>query len=304
VTRAATGVSFSVPEDALGSTIIVLDKPDWLVLPDADAPVIEAVSVGKTAAMQVSDDMNAGRLDASPPNITFTLRDKLNPISSSDLSVSLDGVNVTSAQGKVKIDRSRDGRRADVIITPGELSRDKHTLMLRVSDATPGHNVRTALLSFDTSPLLRNGDFETLRPDGTAEHWRVAAWSVKPDTKWETTVAKGAGRTGNAIKMTGTAGNIYLVVGQPVDVTPGATYIFSGYYKCESDQSCGASLYGRPEGDVKEQYTSTTFEPATDWTPFSWEVTAEQGHIFYEAFVVNTSHGTVYFDDLTLAPKE
>ena len=125
------------------------------------------------------------------------------------------------------------------------------------------------------------------------------------DQKWKTTVAKGEGHTGSAVKMTGIGGNLYLIVGQKSKLVAGQTYIFSGWYRSEAEDGCGVSLCGPVEGDLKQQYVeSPKLENVAEWTPFSWEVTAEAGHTSFEVFVWSKGKGVSWFDDLQLMPKE
>jgi len=305
VTSSADAISFSLPPDASHRAIILHDKPAWLVLPDTDAPTLQAASVGAVVLDPAADAMDAGHFWQMPSSIIFTVADRLNPIAGDRVRAYISGRPLGTYGGKLQIDQSSDGKRADLIISPGNLPEAKHTVTLIVPDATPAHNILTAQLAFSTAPLLRNGDFEQGRFGSTPYGWRIAGWGPDAETKYESIVVKGAGRSGSALRITGIAGSLYLVVGQRVEVVPGQTYLFSGYYKTDGEQHCGVSLYGRAQGDVKQQHVvSPAFEPAPDWTSFSWEVTAELGHSFYEIFVWSKSKGSVYFDDLQLRPKQ
>ncbi len=304
VTKSPAGISFSLPPDASQRAVILLDKPPWLVLPDTEAPILQAVSVGSVALDLAAETMDAGHF-WEVPAIIITVADRLNPIATGRARAYLSGRPLDSYGGKLEIDQSADGKHADLTISPGSIPEAKYTLTLIVPDATPAHNLLKAQLVFSTAPLLRNGDFEQGRFGSTPYGWRIAAWGPNPETKYESIVVKGAGRSGAGLRMTGIAGSLYLVVGQQVEVVPGETYLFTGYYKTEADQQCGVSLCGKAEGDLPQQYViSPTFEPAADWTPFSWEVTAELGHTFYEVFVWSKSQGSVFFDDLQLRPKD
>jgi hypothetical protein len=305
VARTATAIRFSLPDDALGSTVVLLNKPQWLTLPDTEPPVLEAVTVGGIALDVKTEPLNAGRFSEAPQSILLTVSDKLNPIADGRVQVAIDGQLATPGDDHVTVTQSKDGRHADITIELGKLAPDKHTVAVTLVDATPRHNSLDIQMAFSTAPLLLNGDFEAARPDDSPRYWRHAAWNRKPDTAYETTVAKDKGRSGNALKITGIAGNLYLIVGQQVEVQGGNTYVISGYYKTDGDDVCAASFYGKPAGELKEQYISSPMLPAApDWTPFSWEFTAEQGHPLYEVLVWSKYKGDVYFDDLELQPKE
>ncbi len=305
VKKAATGTSFSLPGDAAGSTIILLDRPKWLALPDTEAPVLKAAGIGDMALSPNGATMNAGHFFETPSPLVFTVADKLNPINSGALTVLIDGRPVSAYGGKVAIDQSADGKHADITVTPGELDKQDHTVSVVVPDATPRRNTLRLGVAFSTAPLVANAGFEQANASLVATGWRYAAWGVKEDTKWKTIVAKGEGRTGSAVKMTGIGGSLYLIVGQQSKLVAGQTYIFSGWYRSEAEDGCGVSLVGPAEGDLKQQYVeSPKLEKAAEWTPFSWEVTAEAGHTSFEVFVWSKGKGVSWFDDLQLMPKK
>jgi len=305
VKKSATGTFFSLPADGAGSTIILLDRPKWLSLPDTDAPVLKAAGIGDMALSPNGVTMDAGHFFETPSRIVFTAADQLNPINGDAITVLIDGRKVSEYGGKVKIDQSADGKHADIIVTPGDLAKREHTVTLVVPDATPRRNALKLGIAFSTAPLVANAGFEKANRNLVATGWRYAAWGVNKDTKWKTIVAKGEGHTGSAVKMTGIGGNLYLIVGQESKLVAGQTYIFSGWYRSEAEGGCGVSLCGPAVGDLKQQYVeSPKFENTAEWTPFSWEVTAEAGHTSFEIFVFSKGKGVSWFDDLELMPKE
>ena len=305
VKKAAVGTSFFLPGDVAGFTIILLDRPKWLALPDTEAPVLKAATIGDIALSPNGATMDAGHFSETPSRLVFTVADKLNPINGGATTVLIDGRQLSAYGGKMEIDQSADGKHADIIVTPGELPKQDHTVTVVVPDATPRRNALNLGLAFSTAPLVANAGFEQANTNLLATGWRYAAWGVREDTKWKTIVAKGEGRTGSAVKMTGIAGSLYLIVGQESKLVAGQTYIFSGWYRSEAEDGCGVSLCGPAVGDLKQQYVeSPKFENAADWTPFSWEVTAEAGHTSFEIFVFSKGKGVSWFDDLQLMPKE
>ena len=202
-------------------------------------------------------------------------------------------------------EQAPDGKSATITVRFGELPPDKHTLSISVPDATPHSNTATLAVTFNTSPLLLNGDFEQGGGAAFATHWRHAAWGRKPETQYDTVVAEGEGRSGNAVKLTGIADPLYLIVGQEVPLQAGQSCVFSGYYRTEADQKLGVSLVGTQTGELKQQYVeSPPFTPSTEWAPFEWEVLAEAGHPEFEVFLWSKSKGSVWFDDLQLMPKQ
>jgi len=305
ITRSSAGTCFSLPRDALRSAVILCDRPAWLKLPDTDPPALKAVSVNGVGLDIAGGVPDAGRFGGPPKSIVFTVADELNPVCGPEIMVTFNGMPVQVHGGTVRIDQSSDGRSADIIITPGALPNAAYALSVTVPDATPRRNTLRAGLTFTTAPLLINGDFEQANSAGAPTGWRIAAWGVNAETTYETKVVKGAGRTGGGLKMTGIAGNIHLVVGQQVNVVPGNTYVFSGYYKTAGNETAFVSLFGKQEGELKQQYvTSPNFPAAADWTPFSWEVVPEPGHPLFEVFCCSKFRGDAYFDDLQLKPKQ
>ena len=304
VVKGKDGLSFSLPGDAIGSSLVLLAKPAWLTLPDTEPPVIEAVSVAGKAAQLVEGEVNVGHLDVTPASIMITAADKLNPIHPRETKVLLNGQLPDSFGGALKLQQSADGKHADIVITPGTLPPDKYTLRVEVADATPARNSTVALVIFNTAPLLRDGGFEELDDDGKLKYWSFGSWHSSEATKYKIELAKGEGRTGNALRFTGTSGRLNMVVGQPVDLLPGTTYVLSGYSKGDCNGGY-ASLIGKAVGDAKAQYDNTSScRQADDWTPFSWEITPAENNKNYMIYLRSTSIGSVYFDDVTLSVKE
>ncbi len=304
VDKSEAGLAFSLPTDAIGSTVILLSKPDWLTLPDTDAPTIEAASVAGVAVTPIEDTMTVGHLDETPKNLMFTVADATNPISARHIKVLLNGQPVSSTGGSLKIDQSPDGKHADIIITPGDLPKDKHNIMLIIPDATPARNTLIARLTFTTAPLLRDGGFEELDDKGKPKHWSFGSWHSGEASDYKISIAKGEGRSGNALKFVGITGRLNMVVGQPVDLVPGRTYILSGYSKGDCNGGY-ASLIGKAVGDAKAQYDNTSpCKQADDWTPFSWEITPAESNKNFIIYLRSTSKGTVYMDDIKLQAKQ
>lgn len=286
-------------------TLVLMSKPDWLALPDAEAPQLSLVKVNDTD-MQPEDGMlELGWRAAAPDSVLVTVTDALNPIAANRALATLDGRALADFGGAVDIQQADDGKSVTMAFRLGELPPDKHTLSIWVPDATPHSNTATLAVTFNTSPLLLNGDFEQGGGAAFATHWRHAAWGRKPETQYDTVVAEGEGRSGNAVKLTGIADPLYLIIGQPAQLQGGHSYVLSGYYRTEGDQRVGASFNGTPAGELKQQYVeSPPFPPSAEWAPFEWEFHPEPGHPEFEVFLWSKSKGSVWFDDLQLTPKQ
>ena len=286
-------------------TIVLMSKPDWLTLPDSEAPQFTLVKVNDTDMQPEDGRLELGWRTAAPGSVLVTVTDALNPIAANRATATLNGRAPADFGGAVETEQAPDGKSATITVRFGELPPDKHTLSISVPDATPHSNTATLAVTFDTSPLLLNGDFEQGGGAAFATHWRHAAWGRKPETQYDTVVAAGEGRSGNAVKLTGIADPLYLIVGQEVPLQAGQSYVFSGYYRTEADQKLGVSLVGTQTGELKQQYVeSPPFTPSTEWAPFEWEVLAEAGHPEFEVFLWSKSKGSVWFDDLQLMPKQ
>ena len=300
VQRSDAGVVFSLPEDVTGSTVVVLDRPEWLVLPDATPPQIEQVAVGG-AAQEVAAEIDLGHMPAPPAEILVTVRDESNPIAADRVSVTIDGGALADVGASVKTVFSENGDHAAVTLTLGDLPQGKHRVAFRLPDATPRANTAAVDVVFNTAPLLRNGGFEKATDTGSPTHWSVSSWDRKPDTKCDIRVVDG-GRNGKALMIHGQAGSLNLVVGQQVELVPGKTYVLSGFYK-NAGRYGYASLIGAG-GGARAQYDSMPARAeAEDWTPFSWEATAAEIGDKWHVYLRGAGQGKVYFDDITLVPK-
>ena len=292
-------VSFSQPQDALASTVILLNKPDWLQLPDAEAPVVDAISVGGEA-IEAAQQLKLGNIPDTPTSIFVTLSDAKNPIATSRVRVSIDGREPSAFGGKVTLSPSKDGKHLDVSLTPGKLEEAKHMVLISASDASPSFNSMLIEIAFSTAPLVLNGDFELADSKGGPLHWSCSAWSSTKETKAEFKVVDG-GRSGKALMMDGIGGPLNIVSGQPVDLVPGKTYVLSGYYKTDENRGSASIIGQNKDTGKQDQYTNMpSLKKADDWTPFSFEFTAQEDNKEFTLYLRSSGVGKVYFDDLAV----
>ena len=299
VEQAGGSVAFTQPVDAMATTLVLLDKPAWLQLPDDEAPTVEALSDG--VAQAPTEQLNLGHLGGTPKTVAITIGDAKNPLAASRALVSIDGREPSAFGGTVDIAQSKDGRHADVTISPGELSAASHTLSVAVPDASPALNTVRTVISFSTAPMLANAGFEEADSAGKPLHWACSTWSADAETKAEFKVVDG-GRTGKVLLIEGIAGSLNMVCGQAVDLVPGRTYVLSGYYK--STVAAGyASVIGQ-SGGKQDQYSSMPrLAQADEWTPFSWEVTAKEDNTGFNLYLRSGGQGSIWFDDVSLELK-
>lgn len=297
VDKKGATISFSQPQDALASTVILLNKPGWLQLPDADAPVVDAISVGGEA-IEAAAQVKLGNVPDTPKSIFVTLGDARNPIPTSRVRVSIDGREPSEFGGNVKLTPSKDGKHLDVSVTPGKLKDAKHVVLISASDASPSFNSMLLEIAFSTAPLLLNGDFELADSKGGPLHWACSAWSSTKETTAEFKVVDG-GRSGKAMMINGIGGPLNLTCGQAVDMIPGKTYVLSGYYKTDENRGHASLIAKNKDTGKQDQYTGMPgLKKADDWTPFSWEVTAQEDNKEFTLYLRSSAVGKVYFDDV------
>ncbi len=304
VDKSGTAVSFSPPEDALASTVILLNKPKWLQLPDEDPPVFEAVSMDGSAVTVADTVVKLGHLSQTPKTIMLTLGDRKNPIHPGRASISIDGREPKACGGAVKLDQSADGKHLDLIITIGDLPKAPHTVFVSVCDASPSFNTATLQMEFTTAPLLANGDFELADKNGAPTNWSSSTWSSDANTKADIKVVDG-GRSGKCLMIDGIAGSLNIVCGQAVDLIPGRTYVLSGYYKTDADRGYASIIAQNKATGKQDQYSNMPgLKKADDWALFSWEFTAKEDNTGFVVYLRSGGVGKVYFDDIEVEAKQ
>lgn len=294
-------VSFAMPADAIGDTLVLLTRPDWLTLPDADAPrIMQAIIDGATVTPE-GTEIACGAV-AAPPVVQLRVVDEKNPILTSRVRATINGLPIDEFGGKAELTASDNGKDLLVSISPGELPEAAYTIEVAAPDASPSRNTLLVSVRFSTAPLLRNGGFEAVSSDGKPEHWSVGSWGGSDPGDYKMSVAEGQGRSGNALCMQGISGRINMVVGQSVDMVAGKTYVLSGYAK--GDGVGYASLVAADTAGGKQQYDNTGRTSAsTDWQPFAWELSPQPNKKGYTLYLRNAAVGTVFFDDVRLDVK-
>lgn len=300
VEQAGGTVAFTQPPDAMATTLVLLDKPDWLQLPDEEAPSVDAISIDG-GAVAAAAEVNLGHLGATPKSIQITISDAKNPLATSRAVVGIDGREPSATGGAVNVTQSKDGRHADLTISLGELPQASHTLCVTVPDASPALNTARVTFAFSTAPILANPGFEEADKAGKPLNWACSTWSSDAQTKAEFKVVDD-GRTGKALLIEGIAGSLNMVCGQPVDLVPGRTYVLSGYYKATVATGY-ASLIGQCAGKQEQYASMPRLAQADEWTAFSWEVTAKEDNTAFNLYLRSGAQGKVWFDDVDLRPR-
>jgi len=292
-------IRFRQPLDALPEMLVLMTKPDWLTLPDRDAPVVSSIRIGEEE-IPAADFIDLGHVNGAPKQLCVTAEDRLNPIPPSRVKATVDGVDLSASGGGVTVRYSSEHRVATVAVAVGDLDIGDHTLSLVVADSAPGANAVTFRLRFSTLPLLANGGFERAQANGRPAHWSTSAWSATEQTEAEFGLVDD-GRTGRALLINGVSPPLNLVCGQAVDLLPGESYVLSGYYKNDGPGAY-ASVIAKLDGK-QDQYVNMPRLPHSPvWEAFSWTFTAKSDNTDFWLYVRSTHQGRIHFDDLVLLP--
>lgn len=293
-------ITFTLPTDTGGRTLILLDKPEWLDLSDVEPPTIETLKVDD-ANLDPSGTVDLGRGDIQPREIELMVRDARNPVAEDSISVLLDGrpLEATGSSSEV-IRLERDAKSVLIRVKLAELSQDAHRLTLAIADAAAEPHWAKMTLAFSTAPLLRNGGFEEITDEGIPVGWSCSAWSLKPDTECKFGAGDKARSGERSLMISGIGGSsLNLVCGQAVPLTPGKTYRLTGYY-LQDEGSGHCSLIA---GDKAQYDNSQKLTPVEDWTEFSWDFTA-QNYDKFTLYLRRSGKGTIYYDDIKLEEIE
>lgn len=290
---------FSLSPDKIGggATLIVLNKPDWMVLDDRTAPQIVKVLVD--GQERPADDLDLGQVAAVPQELAFAIRDEHNPLDQLDVRVTLNGRPVPPEQ--VAVARlTPDSKYLRIAIKPGALPEAKYSLTAAVSDMAPERNIAELTLKFSTAPLLANGSFEQVDREGKPVAWVPGAWSSDATTKYEAGVMEGGVAGKQAFRIRGLEGALNLVVSQMIDpLKPETRYVLSGQYK--TDAGAAVSVITTVKGE-RAEYLTHSLPAAKDWTPFTYEFQLKP-HDSVQIVPRTGSKGETWFDDLKLIEK-
>lgn len=142
-TEEAGVVSFSLtPELAVsGRALVVINKPDWMVLDDAEAPRVIGYTVGdETIELEPDAALDLGALDPAEMHIRLDLVDNANPLDTGSARLSLSG-----------------GHTAPITVIAGDLNTRSATVELDLSELGPGAYDGTFMVS-DLSPQANRAE--------------------------------------------------------------------------------------------------------------------------------------------------
>lgn len=287
------------PEDiGGGSTLIVVNKPTWMVLDDREPPAI--VKVLLDGQERKPEELDLGAVTTAPGELAFAMKDAKNPLDLADVRIILDGAPVAPAQVAItKLTPDAKSLRAAVKL--GTLPEARHTLTATVSDMAPERNSATVTLKFSTAPLLANGSFEQVDVQGNAVGWSPGAWSSDAATKYEEGVAAGGVEGQKAFRFNGLAGSLNMVNAQDVgQLKADVPYVLTGQYKTEN--GAGVSIITYDAGGKQVDYLTQSLAAAKDWTPFTYEFQLKP-HAKATVVPRTGGKGETWFDALKLNLK-
>jgi hypothetical protein len=288
------GLRFSLSPEAIGGsqTLLIISKPEWMVLEDDEAPLVEKVLLD--GEEHPAEALELGRVTRAPAELAMAIRDSKNPLDMDQLVVRINGKKVPAAQLQV-VRLDKEGLYYRVAVKLGDLPPANYALTVRVPDRSPAANDLTVKLSFDSAPILANGDFEQVDKDNKPIHWTCTAWSSGADTVYEMDVREGGLDGGKALRIKGISGSLNLVCfQQPVPLAADKAYVFTGHYK--ASKAAGLSIITR-KTEVELQYLSHSLPAADEWTPFSFEFTPED-HDSIMLLLRSNGEGEVWFDQV------
>jgi hypothetical protein len=298
-TTAGSITKFSLSPESIGggSTLVVVNKPAWMVLDDTTPPaVVKVLLDGQERGLT---DLDLGQVTTAPGEIALAVKDDKNPLDISDVRVCVNGMPLPA--GQVTVTKlTPDSKYVRVAAKLGALPQARYTVTAQLSDLAPERNTVTVALKFSTAPLLTNGSFEDVDREGKPVAWAPGAWSSDEATKYEAGVLAGGSEGKRAFRFLGVAGSLNMVVSQQLPpLKPGVPYVVSGQYKSEGGG--GVSVITTADGKQAE-YLTQSLPAAKDWTPFSYEFQLKP----HESLLIvprTGSKGETWFDDLKLVAK-
>lgn len=173
VTTEGDIVSFTISPELIGDgkAVVVINKPDWMVLDDTQAPrVVRATVGGETLEPSPDTGLDLGALGEDEMRITLELRDDANPIDTASAALRIDGgpsVPITV------IAEDRNTHTATVELDLSELGPGAYRGMITVADLSPLGNAAELPLSFSIAGMEVSEDGQTIRIAAGGEGFTV-----------------------------------------------------------------------------------------------------------------------------------
>ncbi len=288
---------FSLPPDAVGSTVVILQAPDWLVFEDSTAPVVTSVTVDGQA-LQPAAEIDLGHYVQAPGVVQIAVADEQSPIDVGAAVVTLDGTALPQALLSWAPADDLAGTRV-LQVSVGPVPAGTHTLRLHVPDAAPDGNVAGLRMLFASGPLVQDGGFEALRAGGSPQYWTMNTWSSDAETKAELGVVRGGHSGDYCGELKGLAGALNLLFAQQIPLSADRTYRVKLFYQATGTGGHLSMVNASKDEETKQYLNSPRMAPCDDWQPFEWEFTTKPSTA-YNLYLRNAGLGSVKFDDVSV----
>ncbi len=144
-----------------GDAVIVINKPDWMVLDDTEAPSLSGLKVNGVARPSSTDALNLGCLTGNAAEVVFGVKDDKNPVAADTASLRL----VDRPEVKLQVDTSGLGppnSSGRLVVNVSGLAAGKYDGVLGLSDLAPLSNSRTWPVSFTVMGITVSADKQTV----------------------------------------------------------------------------------------------------------------------------------------------
>ncbi len=142
---------FTATETGGKAIRLVIGKPDWLDLSDAEAPAVRITLDGRELSGEQARDL--GWVEA-PRQVVIDLEDAANPLDLGSLRVTFDGKRLDAPGAMASVESTDDGKALGLTVDLGRAVAEaeggtlKHSLQVSAADRSVGRHVAHAFVSF------------------------------------------------------------------------------------------------------------------------------------------------------------
>lgn len=284
------------PEDiGGGTTLVVVDKPKWMVLDDDAAPAV--VKLLLNGQERKADDLDLGPVAKAPAELAFAVKDDKNPLDLTGLRVTLNGSPLPA--GQVTVAKLEGDKFVRVAVKLGDLAPAKYVVTAEVADLSPARNTATLALKFSTAPLITNGNFEDADNTGKPVAWTPGSWGDDPAGSYEWSLQPGGTAGQKALRLAAKKSGNFVCYQEIDPLKVDTPYVLSGQCK---GPGCAVSIITYDANGKQLDYLTQGFPAAKEWAPLSYEFKV-QPHVKASVVVRSGAIGESWFDDLKLNLK-
>ncbi len=172
--KAEGAISFRLTTQQVpdGHAVVVVNKPEWMVLEDETPPEITAVSF-EGRKIEAAGPIDLGSLGAAPRTITVETRDDQNPLDPNSARVMFD-----AATGRIEVDASRLGppeKSGSFTATLPDLPPGVYKGAARIADLSPQGNTAQAPITFSIFGIEVSEDQQRAHIAGAGGAFEVKA---------------------------------------------------------------------------------------------------------------------------------